>query len=27
VLAAGIRSRNEGSRRVGVAEILNSLSP
>lgn len=27
VLAAGIRSRNEGSRRVGVAEILASLSP
>lgn len=27
VLVAGIHSRNEGSRRVGVAEILDSLSP
>jgi len=27
VLVAGIRSRNEGSRRVGIAEIVASLSP
>lgn len=27
VLAAGIRSRNEGSRRVGIAEIVATLSP
>lgn len=27
VLVAGIRSRNEGSRRVGAAEILSSISP
>ena len=27
VLVAGIRSRNEGSRRVGIGEIVTSLSP
>ena len=27
VLVAGIRSRNEGSRRVGIGEIVASLSP